>query len=145
MLHPLAVFRYCPRCGSAAFVEHDNRSKRCRQCGFTYYHNAAAATAAVILNAQGNLLVTRRAYEPAKGTLDLPGGFVNPGESVTDGCVREIREETGGEAVIERFLFSLPNTYHYSDFNVHTADLFFLCRLKDEDAVAAHDDAAALL
>ena len=30
--HPLALFRYCPRCGSAAFAVHDHRSKRCDDC-----------------------------------------------------------------------------------------------------------------
>lgn len=144
MSHPLEIFRYCPRCGSADFQINDERSKRCGQCGFTFYHNASAATVAVILNERNELLVTRRAFNPAKGTLDLPGGFVDPGESIEAGCLREIREETGGEAEIIRYLFSIPNTYCYSDFNVHTADSFFLCHLVDEKSVQACDDAAAL-
>ncbi len=142
--HPLNVFRFCPRCGSADFHENDARSKRCAACGFTYYHNAAASTVAVIFNRRGELLVVRRALEPAKGTLDLPGGFVDPGENVVEGCLREVREETGAEALVEDFLFSLPNTYLYSGFEVHTTDLFFRCSLKDEAALAAGDDAAAV-
>jgi len=144
MPHPLELFKYCPRCGSPQFAVHDERSKRCLHCGFTYYHNASAATVAVIFNHRGELLVTRRALDPARGTLDLPGGFVDAGESITEGCQREVREETGGEAVVERLLFSLPNTYRYSGFDVHTADAFFLCHLVDEECVAAADDAAAL-
>lgn len=35
--HPLRLFRYCPACGSARFREHDFKSKRCDDCGFTYY------------------------------------------------------------------------------------------------------------
>lgn len=142
--HPLHQFRYCPLCGSSSFEINDARSRRCADCGFTYYHNASAATVAVILNARGQLLVARRAFEPARGTLDLPGGFVDPGEGVEAGCLREVLEETGAEAVLERYLFSLPNTYCYSGFEVHTADCFFLCRLKDEAVVRAADDAAAL-
>ncbi len=142
--HPLKVFRFCPRCGSPEFHENDVRSKRCAACGFTYYHNAAASTVAVIFNKRGELLVTRRALEPAKGMLDLPGGFVDPGEDVVEGCLREVREETGAEGVVEDFLFSLPNTYLYSGFEVHTADLFFRCTLQDETALAAHDDASEL-
>lgn len=144
MPHPLSLFSHCPQCGSARFGDNDSRSRRCADCGFTYYHNASAATVAVIFNSRGELLVARRALEPAKGTLDLPGGFVDPGESVEEGCLREVREETGAEARIERFLFSLPNTYLYSGFEVHTADMFFLCRLADNAAVTASDDAAAL-
>lgn len=144
MHHPLDLFKYCPRCGSADFSINDARSKRCGQCGFTYYHNASAATVAVILNEKNELLVVRRAFNPAKGTLDLPGGFVDPGESIEAGCLREVKEETGAEGEIVRYLFSIPNTYCYSDFDVHTADSFFLCRLIGEKAVEACDDAAAL-
>lgn len=140
--HPLALFTHCPRCGSPRFADHDARSRRCPDCGFTYYHNASAATVAVIFNNRGELLVTRRALDPARGTLDLPGGFVDPGESIDEGCLREVREETGAEAAIVRYLFSLPNVYRYSGFDVHTADAFFLCRLCDGQSVHAADDAA---
>ncbi len=143
-LHPLRLFKFCPRCGSPQFLENDARSKRCHDCHFTYYHNAAAATVAVIFNEKKELLVLRRALEPARGTLDLPGGFVDPGESITDGCLREVAEETGGQARIERFLFSLPNTYCYSGFDVSTADAFFLCRIEEGIPLTAHDDAASL-
>lgn len=143
-LHPLSLFRFCPRCGSERFLVNDERSKRCEACGFTYYHNASAATVAVIFNECNELLTIRRAYEPAKGTLDLPGGFVDPGESLTAGCLREVREELGVEATIVRFLFSLPNTYRYSGFDVHTADAFFLCRLAPGAVPHPADDAAAM-
>ncbi len=145
MEHPLSDFRFCPHCGSAAFEINNAFSKRCIDCGFVYYPDAAAATVAVITDAQGRLLCTRRDREPAKGTLDLPGGFVDPSESLTDGLVREVREETGGEVSDYTFLFSLPNTYLYSGHLVHTADAFFRCCLRSTEDVSAHDDAAALL
>ena len=144
MSHPLDKFKYCPCCGSSDFQIHDARSKHCAHCGFTYYHNASAATVAVILNNKGELLVARRAFNPAKGTVDLPGGFEDPGESVDEGCLREVKEETGAEAEIVRYLISFPNTYSFSDFDVHTADCFFLCRLTAGQKVAASDDAAEL-
>ncbi len=144
MAHPLSLFRYCPRCGSSQFEVNDFKSKRCAACGFTYYHNAAAATVAVIFDRQGRLLVCRRAADPARGTLDLPGGFVDAGESTEEGCRREVAEETGGRAVVQRFLFSLPNTYVYSGFDVHTADNFFLCQLEGAEELQPRDDAAEL-
>lgn len=142
--HPLRLFKYCPRCGASTFVVHDDRSKRCEDCGFVYYHNASAATVAVILNSRGELLVARRALEPAKGMLDLPGGFVDPGESIDEGCCREVLEETGASVKRIKYLFSLPNVYQFSGFEVHTADAFFACEILDETAIFGADDVADL-
>jgi len=139
-MHLLEKFIYCPVCGSAEFEINDEKSKRCKKCGFTFYINASAATAAFIINDRGELLVARRALEPAKGSLDLPGGFVDPGESITDGMLREVKEETGAEGIIESFLFSIPNFYEYSGFVVPTTDAFFEVRLKDESVISANDD-----
>lgn len=145
-MHPLRLFHYCPRCGSEHFLENDHRSKRCADCGFVYYHNASAATAAFIFNRAGTaLLAVRRALDPARGTLDLPGGFVDGGEGLEEGLRREVREEVGAEVTALRYLFSLPNVYPYSGFEVHTSDAFFVCEIRDESAVAGRDDAAAAM
>ena len=86
----------------------------------------------------------RRAREPAKGTLDLPGGFVDPHESAEAAARRELQEETGLVPQSLRYLFSLPNTYPYSGIDVFTADLFYLARVPDFHNARAADDAAAL-
>lgn len=141
-MHPLEKFNYCPVCGSKHFVEQDEKSKRCENCGFEYYVNPSAATAAFILNADGELLVLTRKKEPAKGTFDLPGGFVDIGETSEEGVIREVREETGLEVTEARYLFSFPNVYVYSNFPVPTEDAFFLCKVKSLAHVDAEDDAA---
>ena len=143
-MHPLNDFKYCPHCGSSHFEDHNAYSRRCADCGFTFFANAAAATVAVILNEKNELLCVRRKNEPAKGTLDLPGGFVDAGEGITDGLLREVKEEVGGEVVDFEFLFSFPNTYPYSNHVVHTADAFFRCTLANAADVRADDDAEAL-
>lgn len=143
--HPLASFRYCPRCGGRSFVVYDDRAKRCEGCGFTYYMNSAASVVAVVVNGKGELLLSRRAYEPARGCLDLPGGFVNLDESLEDAVKREFKEETGGDVEIVRWLFSLPNRYVYSGLSIATTDSFFLCRLRDGAGLRAGDDVAELL
>ena len=145
MGHPLHLFHYCPKCGSSQFVEHNEKSKQCRQCGFVYYFNPSAATVAVIVNERNELLVTRRGKEPAKGTLDLPGGFSDLHESGEEGIAREVKEETGLTVESTKFLFSLPNTYLYSGFLVHTVDMFFRCRVTGTDVAHAMDDAAELM
>ncbi len=143
MEHPLEKFRFCPVCGSSRFVENNFKSKRCGECGFVYYANPCSATAAFIVNDRHELLVVRRAKEPAKGTLDLPGGFCDMGETVEEGMRREIKEETGLEVTDIRYLFSSPNVYMYSGMGVHTLDMDFLVPVHGPlPAVKADDDAA---
>lgn len=142
MEHPLSQFRYCPKCGSEHFKVHNEKSKQCADCGFIYYFNPSSATVALILNEKNELLVCRRAKDPAKGTLDLPGGFIDMNETGEEGVAREVLEETGLKVEKTTYLFTLPNIYVYSGFPVHTLDMFFLCRVKDTSHIAAMDDAA---
>ena len=144
MEHPLAKFRFCPVCGSRRFEVSNFKSKQCRDCGFTYYANPCSSTAAFIVNKKGELLVVRRAKEPAKGTLDLPGGFCDMGETVEEGMRREIREETGLDVENIQYLFSSPNVYQYSGMAIHTLDMDFLIPVDSSSlpAVRANDDAA---
>lgn len=141
-MHPLEKFKYCPVCGSKHFEVNDDKSKKCQNCGFVYYLNPSAATAAFILNDRDELLVLTRRKEPAKGTLDLPGGFTDIGETGEEGIRREVKEETNLDVTEARYLFSFPNVYLYSGFPVPTEDLFFRCRVKSFDNVCAEDDAA---
>ena len=149
--HPLEIFRFCPVCGSKHFEVNNFKSKKCEDCGFTYYANPCAATAAIILKGQETgdkepeLLVVRRAKEPAKGTLDLPGGFVDMYETAEEGMRREIKEETGLEVQELQYLFSSPNVYLYSGMGVHTIDMDYMVRVKDDTELHAADDAAECL
>ena len=115
-MHPLDLFKYCPKCGSSHFEIRNEKAKKCADCGFTYYFNSSAATVAFILNAKNELLVCRRGKEPAKGTLDLSGGFIDMGETGEEGVAREVREETGLQVVLVFtseyvFVFGLSGTY----------------------------------
>lgn len=142
MNHPLVLFRYCPVCGSEHFVIHNEKSRHCNDCGFTYYSNPSAASVAFIVNDNDELLVVRRAKEPAKGTLDLPGGFCDMYETVEEGVAREVMEETGLAVTKAHYLFAIPNLYLYSGMTIHTMDMFFRCNVADTDNAHAADDAA---
>ena len=142
MEHPLSKFRFCPVCGSSNWSEHNVKSKQCGDCGFVYYANPSSATAAFIVNERNELLVVRRAKEPAKGTLDLPGGFVDMDETGEEGMLREIAEETSLSIASCRYLFSIPNLYVYSGMTIHTLDMFFLCTPAPGTVATAADDAA---
>lgn len=142
MMHPLERFAYCPVCGSKHFDVQDFKSKKCQNCGFEYYMNPSAATAAFIVNDQNELLVLTRKKEPAKGTLDLPGGFCDIGETLEQGVRREVEEETGLTVDKADYLFSFPNKYRYSELDIPTLDAFFRCHVSDLSPLQAKDDAA---
>lgn len=141
-IHPLEKFRYCPKCGSKHFDVNDEKSKKCDNCGFVYYMNPSAATAAFIMNEHDELLVERRGQEPAKGMLDLPGGFIDNDETAEEGIAREIEEETGLKVASTEYIFSLPNIYMYSGIEIHTLDMFFRCKVPAGAEPKAADDAA---
>lgn len=145
MQHPLHQFAYCPICGSKAFVEINEKAKQCNACRFIYYFNPSAAVACFIRNPEGELLFVRRAKEPAKGTLDLPGGFTDMYETAEEAVCREVKEETNLDVTEIRYLFSLPNIYPYSGFNVQTVDLFYDCMVADFSQARAEDDAEAIV
>ena len=139
LLERMAV---CPLCGSSHFVFDSEKSRRCRDCGFEYFMNPSSANVALIFNQQQELLVVRRKNDPAKGTLDLPGGFADMNETAEEGVIREVKEETGLEVTALRYLFSFPNQYEFSGVTLPTLDLFFACEVADERLVKALDDAA---
>lgn len=143
--HPLAQFEYCPRCGTKCFTAINPKAKYCSHCEFVYYFNPSASSVAVVVDNKGRLLVSRRAKEPAKGMLDLPGGFVDPYESTEEALRRELLEETGLRAGDLKYLFSLPNIYPYSGFEVHTVDHFFYWNAGECTEVKAADDVSELL
>lgn len=143
-MHPLAQFRYCPKCGSNRFVENNFKSKRCENCGFVYYFNSCSSTIGLIINEDNELLVATRAHEPVKGTLDLPGGFVDMNETGEEAVIRELKEETGLIVESVEYLFSIPNIYVYSGFEVHTLDLVYLCKVNNTSGYKAKDDVANL-
>lgn len=144
--NPLYRFKFCPLCGAPGFAEHGDNARRCNSCGFTYYTNPRGATVAVIVNDLGEMLLGVREKDPAKGTLDLVGGFADLDETIEQAMCREIREETGLELCEDdlHYLFSLPNTYPYSGICVKTIDMFFEVRLQGRPSLKGMDDISTL-
>lgn len=143
--HPLHKFLYCPCCGREEFEVRNEKAKQCNHCGFVYYFNPSASVACFIKNTAGELLLVRRAKDPAKDTLDLPGGFIDMHENAEEAVAREVKEETGLTLQSVSYLFSLPNIYPYMGFEVHTLDLFYECTVDSFDSVQAADDAAEVV
>jgi 8-oxo-dGTP diphosphatase len=63
-----------------------------------------ACVGAIAVSPAGELLLIRRANEPAQGQWSLPGGRVEPGESWEAAVIRELLEETGLVASIDGYV-----------------------------------------
>lgn len=81
-----------------------------------------------------------RAKDPGKGMLGIPGGFVDPGESVDDALRREVFEETNLKLDRCEYLVSFPNVYHYGGAAVSVADIFFVAEATDLSALKWQPD-----
>lgn len=123
------TIRYCPQC-SAPDIDFDGKNRfACDRCGFVWYQNTATGCGAILELASPtgtHVLLLERGKEPAKGALDYPGGFVDPGESAEEALHREIREETGLSAHDLRYLTSAPNRYEYRGVTYATCDIVFI-------------------
>ncbi|MBN1419834.1 MAG: NUDIX hydrolase [Planctomycetes bacterium] len=107
---------------------------RCPVCG---RWDVRPAVVDGILVEEGKLLLIRRGHEPCRGRFALPGGFIDRDETAREAVVREMREETGLDVEIERFLgfFDDPGR----DVRETIALVFVLRRTGGE--VRAGDDA----
>ncbi len=85
---------------------------------------------AVILDGERVLLI-RRGHEPMKGQWSIPGGALEVGESLLDGVVREVREETGLEVEPIRLIEVLDRIVRDDDERVrfHYVLIDYLCRV----------------
>ena len=73
--------------------EGDNRERLiCPDCGYIAYENPKVIVGAVVADA-GRVLLCRRAIEPRRGYWTLPAGFLELGETIEEGAVREAAEE----------------------------------------------------
>jgi ADP-ribose pyrophosphatase YjhB (NUDIX family) len=122
---PLKVLKYCPRCGSSGFMPTGERSLKCNVCGFHFFINASAAVAALVTDNSGKLMLVTRGIEPGYGKLDLPGGFIDPGETAENAVRRELLEELGMQVTNLEYLASSPNEYVFSGYSVFTLDMAF--------------------
>ncbi len=134
------LFKYCPKCGEKDLSLSSKKSFICRSCNFKFYLNTAAAGIALIFNKKGELLVTKRKYDPAKGMLDFPGGFAEPGETIEACLIREIKEELNLAITSLTYFCSVPNIYVYKTVTYSIIDSAFLCSVDNFDTIKASDD-----
>ena len=66
----------------------------CSECGRRIFLDPKVA-AVVLVSIDRRLVMVKRGVEPALGSWSFPSGFVDRGEAVEDGAIREVKEETG--------------------------------------------------
>lgn len=143
----MTFFKFCPSCASTHFTFPENRKFLCNDCGFTYYHNIAAAVA-VIFTFEDKILFTVRNVDPDKGKWDLPGGFIDPGENAEEAACREIKEELGLTITPKdlKYITTAPNNYLYKNVPYKTMDIFYECALQTNlITIAAADEIQDLI
>jgi 8-oxo-dGTP diphosphatase len=97
--------RFCPHCAGRLAAQMIDEKERlvCQECGFIFYLNPKVAAGALIEDA-GRVVLVRRGVEPQAGRWALPSGFAEYGETIEETAIRECREETGLEIVLDRLL-----------------------------------------
>ena len=101
------------------------------------------AVGAVAIRA-GAVLLVQRGQEPHRGRWSIPGGRVEPGETLHEAVVRELREETGQLGIVDRFvgftehIDASPGGAHFVILGFHVVlDQANPPPVAAEDAVAA--------
>ena len=122
--------KYCKDCGGACVYvvpPDDNRERAtCTVCGTVHYENPLNVVGTVPAW-EDKVLLCRRNIEPRHGFWTLPAGFMELGESVADGALRETVEEAGAHVEMQG-LYTMLNV-----IRVGQVHLFYRARLLDTD------------
>ncbi len=97
------------------------------------------AVGAVVVDARGRVLLVRRGRPPSRGDWSLPGGPVEPGESLEAAIAREVLEETAVRARVVCGLCVVPVAREGYAYAIHE---HLLVPLEAASEPRAGDDAA---
>jgi NAD+ diphosphatase len=98
--------QYCGHCATPTTQLPHERAKRCPNCGLVNYPRLSPAV--IVLISRGDELLLARAPRFPAGMYSILAGFVEPGESLEETVVREVREEVGIEIQDIRYFGSQP-------------------------------------
>ena len=88
-------------------------------------------TAAVLIHNQKILLQRER----QGNAYALPGGHIKVGETLENGLLREIMEETGARIDCKRLLWSEECFWEWNGRKTHNLSFYFLTELCDENEI----------
>lgn len=98
--------QFCGRCGSQTENKEKERAKVCPECGLTTYPRISPAI--IVLVQRGTEILLARSWRHPPDLYSVLAGFVEPGESLEQAVVREVREEVGVEIADIRYFGSQP-------------------------------------
>lgn len=98
--------QHCGRCGSHTVPVPGERARRCPECGLMSYPRLSPAI--IVLIERGDEILLARGHQFVAGRFGIVAGFVEPGESLEEAVVREIREEVGLEVAGITYFGSQP-------------------------------------
>ena len=104
--------RFCGRCAQPTVNAPAERAKLCPQCGLLSFPRLSPAVIMLIRRGEELLLARNKAF--AAGFFSVLAGFVEPGESLEEAVVREVREEVGLEVADIRYFASQPWPFPHS-------------------------------
>ncbi len=111
MMRETRPINHCTFCGSRVtfeIPEGDNRPRHlCRRCGQIQYQNPRIVTGCIPVW-EDRILLCKRAIEPRLGYWTIPAGFMENGETIEQGAMRETREEACAN-VINPSLYQIYN------------------------------------
>jgi len=104
--------QYCGRCGTPTVLKLGERARQCPNCGQTHYPRIAPAVMALVQRHDQLLLARSPHFAP--GMHSALAGFVEPGESLEQCLVREVKEEVGVDVINLRYFSSQPWPFPHS-------------------------------
>ncbi len=115
----------------------------CPRCRYVIYDYPRAAAGVLVVRGD-TVLLLRRAHRPRVGFLDIPGGFMEAGETIEGAARRELREETGLAMGALEPLGFYWDRYALRGFGrFPTMNWYFVGRWRRGEPVAADDAASA--
>ena len=104
--------RFCGRCGIELKMKTTERAKECPQCGLLHFPRLAPAI--IVLVERGNELLLARSRHFLPGMYSVLAGFVEPGESLEEAVLREVKEEVGMDVKDIKYFGSQPWPFPHS-------------------------------
>lgn len=101
-----ANHRFCGRCGTPSELAEGEMAMRCPACGLLAYPRISPAVMVLVRDGEKLLLARSPHFKP--GVFSALAGFVEPGETLEQCAVREVREEVGIEIANLRYFDSQP-------------------------------------